>query len=72
MSKAFLKFKCECLFEFKNVDEKRQILNIKYSNKKTAMYVELCVCMSPLIASSLHRWNITNLGSGVSDKYLLV
>ena len=52
--------------------KKRQILNIKYSNIKTAKYVGLYVCMSPLIASSLHRWNITNLGSGVSDKYLLV
>ena len=52
--------------------KKRQNLNIKYSNKKTAMYVVLYVCMSPLIASSLHRWNITNLGSGVSDQYLLV
>jgi len=52
--------------------KKRQNLNIKYSNKKTAMYVVLYVCMSPLIASSLHRLNITNLGSGVSDQYLLV
>ena len=36
--------------------KKRQNLNIKYSNKKTAMYVVLYVCMSPyncVLTSSL-------------------
>ena len=29
LSKAFLKSKCECLFEFKNVDEKKADIEYK-------------------------------------------